>query len=290
MEQHSRLNYLDITVHKTPTNVKISIYRKLTFTNTLIPYTSNHPVHHKYAAIRFLYNRLNSFHLLNEEYQHEENILHNNSYPLFPHKHNILNRNKPRKPLENRHRWTMFTYIGKETTYITNLFRQSNIQLSYRTNSTLLNHLSLNTQVPHKFSLSGVYKLTCPDCKKAYIGQTDKSFITRYNEHKRLFRNNSHTSNFTQHLIKNMHSFGNIHDIMHILHIHNKGHHLNTLEQFHIHIEAASNNHLNDDHTISPNGIFDSIIKNLPNANQTYPLPTYLSTPPVHQSILLTSS
>jgi len=29
------------------------------------------------AAIRFLYNRLNSYQLLREEYQHEENIIHN---------------------------------------------------------------------------------------------------------------------------------------------------------------------------------------------------------------------
>jgi len=60
MEKDSLLNYLDITIHKTPTNIKISNYRKPTFTDTLIPYTSNHPVQHKYAAIRFVYNRLNS--------------------------------------------------------------------------------------------------------------------------------------------------------------------------------------------------------------------------------------
>jgi hypothetical protein len=75
IEQNSRLNCLDITVHKTPSKVKIFIYRKPTFTDTFIPYISNHPVQHKYAAIRFLYNRLNSHHLHNGEYQHEETYL-----------------------------------------------------------------------------------------------------------------------------------------------------------------------------------------------------------------------
>jgi len=43
---------------------------------------------HKYAAIRFLYNRLNCYQLHETEYQLKENIiqniLHNNSFPLPP--------------------------------------------------------------------------------------------------------------------------------------------------------------------------------------------------------------
>jgi hypothetical protein len=61
IEQNNTINYLDITIHKTSTNVNISVYRKSTFTDTLIPYISNHPIQHRYAAIRFLYNRLNSY-------------------------------------------------------------------------------------------------------------------------------------------------------------------------------------------------------------------------------------
>jgi hypothetical protein len=86
-EQNCKINYLDITIHKTPTNVNNSIYRKPTFTNTLIPYTSNHHAHHKYV-ISFLHNRLNYYQLNNEEYRHEQNtiynILHNTSYPILP--------------------------------------------------------------------------------------------------------------------------------------------------------------------------------------------------------------
>ena len=43
VERDNKLNYLDITIHRTPTNLKTSIYRKPTFTDTIIPYTSNHP-------------------------------------------------------------------------------------------------------------------------------------------------------------------------------------------------------------------------------------------------------
>jgi hypothetical protein len=61
IETNHTLNYLDITIHRTPTGFKSAIYRKPTFTDTIIPYTSNHPTRHKYAAVRFLYNRLNSY-------------------------------------------------------------------------------------------------------------------------------------------------------------------------------------------------------------------------------------
>ena len=67
-ETDNTINYLDVTIHKTPTNWKMAIYRKPTFTNTIIPYMSNHPTQHKFAAIRFLYNRLNTYDLPTEEY------------------------------------------------------------------------------------------------------------------------------------------------------------------------------------------------------------------------------
>jgi hypothetical protein len=47
-----------------------------------------------------------------------------------------------------------------------------------------------------KYAQSGVYKLTCPDCNKAYVGQTNRSFVVRFDEHKNAFKTNSHTSNF----------------------------------------------------------------------------------------------
>jgi hypothetical protein len=40
-----------------------------------------------------------------------------------------------------------------------------------------------------------------------------------------------------------------------------KGPHLNTAERFFIHKEAASGSHLNDEHTISHNRIFDTILR-----------------------------
>jgi DNA-directed RNA polymerase subunit H (RpoH/RPB5) len=85
-EVNNSLKYLYISIHRTPMDLRTSIYTKATFTDTIISYISNHSTQHKYAAIKFLYNRLNSYDLHREEYQHEVNIIHNilynNSFPL----------------------------------------------------------------------------------------------------------------------------------------------------------------------------------------------------------------
>ena len=143
-EQNSALNYLDVTTHEAPTNINISIYRNPTL--TLIPHTSNQLMQHEYAAIRFLYNRLNTYQLHNEEYQREENVIHNTLYNIFfrphPQKPTTLNRDQLQNPPTDNHRWVTSTYVGKETTYITNIFKNSNIRTAYHTNNTLLKKMN----------------------------------------------------------------------------------------------------------------------------------------------------
>jgi GIY-YIG catalytic domain. len=102
--------------------------------------------------------------------------------------------------------------------------------------------------------------LACPDCGKAYIGQTGHPFSKRYNEHLRSFGNSCHTSKFAQHLNARMHNFGSIENIMQILYYQKKSPHLNTIERFYIHKEAATDNQLNDKQTIFPSKIFDTIL------------------------------
>jgi hypothetical protein len=43
--------------------------------------------------------------------------------------------------------------------------------------------------------------------------------------------------------------------------------HLNILEIFYIHAEYISNNHINDNHTIFPNKIFEVLLKDHPQTN-----------------------
>ena len=158
-------------------------------------------------------------------------------------------------------KWVTFTYIVKETNFITNLFRKTNLKIAFRTNNTVHSLLRHKQQVPDIYTQSGVYKLKCPDCKKVYVGQTGRSFQVRFNERKNAFKTNSHTSNFAKRLNEQKHSFDSIHNTMQILQWQNKGSHLNTIEGFYIYAEYLNNNHLNDDHTIFPDMIFEALLK-----------------------------
>jgi hypothetical protein len=100
---------------------------------------------------------------------------------------------------------------------------------------SLLTPKKLNSDI---YAQSGIYKLTCPDCDKAYVGQTGRKFSERYREHRNAYRNNNHTYSFARHLNDTAHSFGPINEVMQVIQCHKKGPHLNTIEKFHIHTKT----------------------------------------------------
>ena len=51
-ESDYKINYLDVTIHRTPVGWKTAIYRKPTFTETIIPYSTNHP-HPLHASTQY---------------------------------------------------------------------------------------------------------------------------------------------------------------------------------------------------------------------------------------------
>jgi hypothetical protein len=114
---------------------------------------------------------------------------------------------------------------------------------------------------PDKFSLSVVYKLTCPDCNKAYIGQTGRRFSIHYNENKKACHNNTHTSSFAQHFHEQAKSFGSGENVRQVIQHQKKGACLKTVEKYYIDSEYIVNNHLNDNHSIFPNIVFDTLLK-----------------------------
>ena len=108
-------------------------------------------------------------------------------------------------------------HTGKETTYITNIFKHTNMKIAYRTNNFVQQNLTPKTHNHNKFSATGVYRLTFSDSGKAYIRQTRRNFSKRYNEPRRIYRNNCHSSKFTQLLNEHIHTFEPIENIMQIL-------------------------------------------------------------------------
>jgi hypothetical protein len=108
--------------------------------------------------------------------------------------------------------------------------------------------------------LSGVYKLQCADCPRGYVGQTGRTFETRFKELVRDIRNNGQNSRFAQHILNTTHEYETMEKTMKILHIEKKGKMLDTSEIFHIYEISKQNIQLNDNFTETYNPIYDLII------------------------------
>ena len=57
---------------------------------------------------------------------------------------------------------------------ISNLFKCNNIKITFRNINTIYNQLIHKNYKTDKCTQSGVYKPTCPEYNKAYVGQTRK--------------------------------------------------------------------------------------------------------------------
>jgi hypothetical protein len=78
-------------------------------------------------------------------------------------------------------KWVTFTYSGKVVRGITKLYRGTGIKVAFRMQNTIQNILRSRPQVD-KYSRSGIYQMKCLDCPLKYVGQTGRTFNTRYKE------------------------------------------------------------------------------------------------------------
>ena len=136
----------------------------------------------------------------------------------------MLHKKRRQNHNVQKQKWAKFTYIGKETRFITKLFKDTNIRNAFIANNTIGKHLTMEQKTPQcKYNKNGVYQLTCPDCKMKYTGQTGRPFRVRYQAHIWDFKYNNGRSKFAQHLINNKHAIGNMEEIMEIIHVTGKG-------------------------------------------------------------------
>jgi len=68
------------------------------------------------------------------EYDKLKQILHNNKYISILHKVSNTN-NKEIQQDAQRTKWGKFTYVGKETRFITKLFKNTDVKIAFTTNN-----------------------------------------------------------------------------------------------------------------------------------------------------------
>jgi len=256
-EKDDRLNFLGLTITKGASELTFEIFRKLTTTDTVIPNISCHPLEQNFAAIRYFANRIHTYNLDHLQKQKEtdivKQIIHNNKYDT-----SLLNRFGKNTKQRKRHeqekqnqKWVKFTYVGRETRYITKLVRNTSLKVAYTTKSNVGKILEMQKpQEPNKFDKNGVYSLTCQICHKKYVGQTGRPFHVSFREHYRDYKFAKNKSKFAQRIIEEGHAFGPMSDIMEVAYPASKGKMLDTLQRFYIYRKTKLGTQINEKLTV----------------------------------------
>lgn len=194
-EKGGQLPFLDILVIRKQRNLELQIYRKPTDTNRVIPNTSNHAYQHKMASFNHMVHRMLTLPISQEGLQKEMRLIleiaNKNGYP----RKMIMDLiNKRKRGLRRTTLTTLITEqqplrrIAMEYNRISHSLRprlkQYGIDVVYSSRDNKLGTLLGSTKDPvDNMSKSGIYKITCPDCNKIYIGQTRRNLETRFKEH-----------------------------------------------------------------------------------------------------------
>jgi hypothetical protein len=241
-EEYNTITYLDLTTHRHAHHLELGIHRKTTQTDSTIHYTFNHPPQHKLAAYYFYTNRMLSLPITNQATQQEWHLIRtiamNNGFPIdliHKLKNKMINTPPTQYNTNHTHKktWITFTYHSPLIHNVTNLFKHTNINITFSPTNTIY-HLLHNK--PHNNSLqaSEIYQLQCGTCNKSYVRQSDRSIITRYREHTRYIRTNNPISAFALHILNNAHEYGPPEQTLHLLHPCEKGNSMNHWETFHM--------------------------------------------------------
>lgn len=135
---------------------------------------------------------------------------------------------------------------------------------AYKTSNKIQRKLKTSRNI--KQLESGIYKLTCNNCEKFYLGQTGRSFAIRFKEHTDEITytqtKNSYKSIYAYHLVTENHKYTNINDNLQVLHRLEKGNLMNILEEMEIYKQRHNPLLLNDKINTKKNKIFDLITEN----------------------------
>lgn len=99
-----------------------------------------------------------------------------------------------------------FEYIPEVTNLTEKLFKKYNIEMVHASGRKLKNLLGSTKDQIDKNLSSGIYKISCEDCEKIYIGQTKRNIKTRFKEHcSHIKYNRPQKSAVASHVLSNDH-------------------------------------------------------------------------------------
>ena len=204
MEADGQLAYLDVLWTKTETGIESTTYRKNTHTGLYNKWESLSPLQYKNSIIQSLLHRSNefcsSYQLIHKEFQNIKSCFLSNGYPdWFIDKQMIIflnkcykntPKNKQEKTSDLRRILLYLPYFGETSLQLEkelrNFFRKYLTELAHLSvihkTHTIGDHFKYKDKQAHLERSNVVYELKC-SCGHSYIGQTQRNFKIRLNEH-----------------------------------------------------------------------------------------------------------
>jgi hypothetical protein len=199
VENDGKLAFLDLLIVREPSissSMSYEIFRKPTSSQRVIPYTSNHSFQQKMAAFHHMIHRMLTLPLgeaaKDKELQYIFETARLNGY----------NRNTIQAIIDKK----LKELLRKSQTTLTNEIEplrrvavpfdeditrklrpklmKFGLDLVFSSRNNQLKSLLGSTKDPVKcLNKAGVYKISCKQCNKVYIGQTKRTLETRFKEH-----------------------------------------------------------------------------------------------------------
>ncbi len=186
-----------LSSHEQDESLKILVYQKPTHTDQYLHLTSHDPISQKLGVLRTLLDRCCNLVKENKDREAEEQYikeaLTNCDFPDWTRKKvkdqiktSKEDNRKIRKELKDKNKGlVVIPYIQGISESFSRVLKKHNV-------STAMSlHMTVSSWVVHpkeKKSMDQttgiVYKITCSDCDKAYIGETSRMFENRTEEHK----------------------------------------------------------------------------------------------------------
>ena len=269
-ETDGGINFLDLRISRLGGSIEFDIYRKPTHTDVTIPMDSLHPLNHKMAAYNAMIHRAFTIPISNENLKKELNIIKhiatNNGFNLrtidrlVSKKLKKLALNQVYSEKEaSTNSYKTLTYYGSVSERIANILRKQNIEVTFRSPTSLSRELINNKHKLDRMEKSGVYKMFCDECDSVYIGQTGRDFQTRKKEHLHSYKTKKTDSTFANHLLEENHRPSKKFEVLHLA---EKGARLTLLESLEIYKNKTGPNNLLNDQTDLAYSSFFNVINN----------------------------
>ena len=130
-------------------------------------------------------------------------------------------------------KWVAFTHFSPLITYITSLFKQTNLKVIFHAVNTVQQQL---TEKQIYNNPSAIYKLKCNTYNRVYGGQSSRAINIPYKEHMRCIRTNRSTSAYAAHVLEDRHEHGTTEYTLQLLKARQKGSCMNCWEGLYIQV------------------------------------------------------